>query len=97
MLALIGATALRGLGKVDEGFNRLTKLCLGLIAATLIFAALGMQAVGDGLRIVDHRAHDRASPRCSPCWSRWRGVSKPGSVSNGCGRPGASSGRYFRC
>ena len=51
MLALIGATALRGLGKVDEGFNRLTKLTLGLIAATLIFATLGMQATGDGLRI----------------------------------------------
>ncbi len=51
MLALIGATALRGLGKVDEGFNRLTAVCVALIAATLIFAALGMQAAGDGLQI----------------------------------------------
>ncbi|MCK9380000.1 MAG: permease [Sulfuritalea sp.] len=51
MLALIGATGLRGLGKVDEGFNRLTKLCLGLIAATLVFAALGMQTSGEGLTI----------------------------------------------
>ena len=50
LLALIGATALRGLGKVDEGFNRLTKVTLGLIAATLVFAAIGMQATGDGLR-----------------------------------------------
>ena len=50
MLALIGATALRGLGKVDEGFNRMTTLTLGLIAATLIFAALGVQATGDGLK-----------------------------------------------
>jgi len=51
LLAAIGATALRGLGKVDEGFNRLTKVSLGLIAATLVFAALGMQATGDGLNI----------------------------------------------
>jgi len=51
MLALIGATALRGLGKVDTGYNRLTKLTLGLIAATLVFAALGIEAGGDGLRI----------------------------------------------
>lgn len=49
LLALIGATALRGLGKVDEGFNQLTKLCLGLIAATLVFAAIGMKVTGDGL------------------------------------------------
>jgi len=52
MLALIGATALRGLGKVDEGFNRLTTLTLGLIAATLIFAALGVQATVGGLNLV---------------------------------------------
>lgn len=49
LLALIGATALSGLGKVDEGFNLLTKLTLGLIVATLIFAATGIQAAGDGL------------------------------------------------
>ena len=49
LLMLIGATALRGLGKVDEGFNRLTKLSLGLIVATLIFAALGIQATADGI------------------------------------------------
>jgi len=52
MLALIGATALRGLGKVDEGFNRMTALTLGLIAATLIFAALGVQATAGGLNLV---------------------------------------------
>jgi len=50
LLALIGATALHGLGKVDEGFNRLTKVTLGLIAATLVFAAIGMQVTGNGLR-----------------------------------------------
>ncbi len=52
MLALIGAAALRGLGKVDEGFNRMTALTLGLIAATLIFAALGVQATAGGLNLV---------------------------------------------
>ncbi|MBI4290440.1 MAG: permease [Betaproteobacteria bacterium] len=52
VLALIGATALRGFGKVDEGFNRLTTLTLGLIAATLIFAALGVQATAGGLNLV---------------------------------------------
>ena len=52
MLALIGAAALRGLGKVDEGFNRLTTVTLGLIAATLIFAALGVQATASGLNLV---------------------------------------------
>ena len=52
MLGLIGAAALRGLGKVDEGFNWQTTLTLGLIAATLIFAALGVQATTDGLKLV---------------------------------------------
>jgi len=52
MLALIGAAALRGLGKVDEGFSRMTALTLGLIAATLIFAALGVQATAGGLNLV---------------------------------------------
>ncbi|MFA6313914.1 MAG: permease [Sterolibacterium sp.] len=51
MLVTIGATAVRGLGKVDEGYNRLTQLCLGLIAATLIFAALVIQATPEGLKI----------------------------------------------
>lgn len=51
LLVLIGMTAQRGLGKVDEGFNRLTKISLGLISATLVFAALGVQSTGDGLRI----------------------------------------------
>ena len=49
LLMLIGVTALRGLGKVDEGFNWLTKLSLGLIVTTLIFAALGIQATTDGV------------------------------------------------
>ena len=51
LLALIGATAWQGLGKVEEGFNRLTRVSLGLIAVTLIFAALGITAVPEGLRV----------------------------------------------
>ena len=48
LLAVIGATAWRGLGKVDERFSRLTAATLALTVATLAFAAIGMQA-GDGI------------------------------------------------
>ena len=51
LLLLIGATAWRGLGQVDNGFNRLTYVTLGLTAATLIFAALGVRANETGLAI----------------------------------------------
>lgn len=51
LLMLIGVTAIRGLGKVDEGFNWLTKLSLGLITTTLIFAALGIQATAEGIMV----------------------------------------------
>ncbi|MCG3181765.1 MAG: hypothetical protein BIFFINMI_04171 [Phycisphaerae bacterium] len=51
LLGLIGAAAWRGLGKVDEGFNRLTAVSLGLTFATLAFAALGVRAGGDGLAV----------------------------------------------
>ena len=51
LLATIGAFAWRGLGKVDEGFNRLTPVALGLTVLTLVFAALGVKAAGDGLAI----------------------------------------------
>jgi hypothetical protein len=49
LLLAIGAVAWRGLGKVDEGFNRLTWLALSLTVATLIFAALGLRATATGL------------------------------------------------
>ena len=49
LLGLIGVTAWRGLGKVDEGFNRMTFIALGLIAATLIFAALGIVTNDTGI------------------------------------------------
>jgi len=51
LLGLIGAVAWRGLGKVDEGFNRLTAVSLGLTFATLAFAALGVRAGSEGLGI----------------------------------------------
>ena len=49
MLLLIGVVAFRGLGQVDNGFNRQTPVALVLIAATLIFAALGIRATDGGL------------------------------------------------
>lgn len=51
LLLAIGAAAWRGLGKVDEGFNRLTWLALGLTVATLVFAAIGMRATASGLAV----------------------------------------------
>ena len=49
LLLAIGAAAWRGLGQVDNGFNRLTYVTLGLTALTLIFAALGVRASDTGL------------------------------------------------
>ena len=51
LLLAIGAAAWRGLGKVDEGFNRFTWAALGLTAATLVFAALGVRANESGLAL----------------------------------------------
>ncbi len=51
LLLAIGAAAWGGLGKVDEGFNRLTWTALGLTAATLVFAALGARANESGLAL----------------------------------------------
>ncbi|MBK7424969.1 MAG: permease [Propionivibrio sp.] len=51
LLLLIGAAAWHGLGQVDNGFNRLTYVTLGLTAGTLIFAALGVRANEIGLAI----------------------------------------------
>ncbi|HEY5293576.1 MAG TPA: permease [Burkholderiales bacterium] len=51
LLLAIGAAAWGGLGKVDEGFNRLTWTALGLTAATLVFAATGVRASEYGLAL----------------------------------------------
>ena len=51
LLAAIGAVAWRGLGKVDEAFSRLTWVTLALVAATLVFAALGIAVTENGLAV----------------------------------------------
>ncbi|GAB1393845.1 hypothetical protein MASR1M60_20090 [Rhodocyclaceae bacterium] len=52
LLLLIGGVAWRGLGKVDEGFNRMTPIALGLTVATLAFAALGVKVGETGIEII---------------------------------------------
>ncbi len=49
LLAAIGAAAWRGLGLVDNGFNRLTPVALGLTLLTLVIAALGIRVSENGL------------------------------------------------
>jgi uncharacterized membrane protein YraQ (UPF0718 family) len=49
LLALIALAAWKGLGKVDEGYNRWTWVALGLIALTLLVAAAGMEPTALGL------------------------------------------------
>lgn len=52
LLALIGASAWRGLGRVDEGYSRWTWVSLGLIALTLLTAAVRMAPRAAGLDIL---------------------------------------------
>ena len=52
LLAIIGVVAWRGLGQVDNGYNRLTWVTLSLVALTLIFAALGMRVSEEGVLLV---------------------------------------------
>jgi hypothetical protein len=49
LLLAIGAAAWRGLGQVDNGFNRLTPVALGLTLLTLVVAALGVRVSENGL------------------------------------------------
>ncbi|MCL7452432.1 MAG: permease [Anaerolineae bacterium] len=51
LLALIGITAWKGLNNIDEGFNRWSWLALGLIALTLLVAALRFTPATGGLVI----------------------------------------------
>jgi uncharacterized membrane protein YraQ (UPF0718 family) len=51
LLALIGCTAYLGLNKIDEGFNGWSWAALGLIAATLLIAALRVTPQPTGLTI----------------------------------------------
>jgi uncharacterized membrane protein YraQ (UPF0718 family) len=51
LLAAIGASAWRGLEGIQEGANRWTAISLGLIAATLLLAALSIQVVPAGWKV----------------------------------------------
>lgn len=51
LLTGIGVFAWRGLGKVDEGYNRFTPIALGLTLLTLIFAALGVKVGASGIAL----------------------------------------------
>lgn len=51
LLLAIGATAWRGFGKVDEGFNRMTWLSLALVVLTLLVASLAVRATPEGIEI----------------------------------------------
>lgn len=51
LLVAIGASAWRGIENIQSGANRWTGISLGLIALTLLLAALTIQATPGGLRI----------------------------------------------
>lgn len=51
LLVSIGLVAWRGLETIHDGVTVWTRASLALIAATLLFAALSIQATADGLRI----------------------------------------------
>jgi len=51
LLALIGAAAWKGLNTIDEGFNSWSWVALGLIALTLLVAALRFTPAPDGLMV----------------------------------------------
>lgn len=51
LLVAIGAAAWRGLGQIDRGLNRLTWLSLGLIALTLLLAAVQVQINAHGVLV----------------------------------------------
>ena len=51
LLVAIGASAWRGIENIQSGANRWTGISLGLIALTLLLAALSIQATPSGLRI----------------------------------------------
>ena len=51
LLGLIALSAWRGLGKVDEGYNRWTPVALGLSALTLVVAATRMVPHAGGLDV----------------------------------------------
>jgi uncharacterized membrane protein YraQ (UPF0718 family) len=51
LLSLVGVTAWKGLTRVDEGFNRWTWVALGLLAATLLVAALRVEVLSGSIAL----------------------------------------------
>lgn len=51
LLVLIGLTAWRGLGKVDQGYNGWTWVALALVALTLVVAAARVEPTAAGLEV----------------------------------------------
>lgn len=51
LLITIGATAWKGLGTVDEGYNKWTYVTLGITTLTLLIASLAITATPSGLEI----------------------------------------------
>jgi uncharacterized protein len=52
MLVLIALAAIKGFGKVDEGYNRWTWVALGLVVLTLLLASLSMVPSAAGLVVL---------------------------------------------
>ena len=68
LLATIGAFAWKGLGLVDNGFNRQTPVVLVLTGLTLAFAALGMAVSEHGLMLTVTGRTIAVSVLCLAIW-----------------------------
>ena len=68
LLGAIGTFAWKGLGQVDNGFNRLTPVALALTALTLAFAALGMRVTETGLLLTVTGRTLAVSALCLAIW-----------------------------
>ncbi|MBS1143781.1 MAG: permease [Proteobacteria bacterium] len=68
LLGAIGVFAWKGLGQVDNGFNRLTPVALALTALTLAFAALGMRVTEAGVLLTVTGRTLAVSALCLAIW-----------------------------
>ncbi|MBL8429964.1 MAG: permease [Dechloromonas sp.] len=68
LLGTIGTFAWKGLGQVDNGFNRLTPVALALTALTLAFAALGMRVTEAGVLLIVTGRTLAVSALCLAIW-----------------------------
>ncbi|PKO44572.1 MAG: permease [Betaproteobacteria bacterium HGW-Betaproteobacteria-4] len=68
LLGAIGVFAWKGLGQVDNGFNRLTPVALALTALTLAFAALGMRVTETGVLLTVTGRTLAVSALCLAIW-----------------------------